>query len=118
MKSPSAYEQLRNAQILVLQSKRLLQLYKNSAKQEVEFCEDNMRWMAIESVRQKVSQFLKHGGLVLDEMSIQDDLVIKRQGDSWKLVGMIDMGEPNNISVICNKEKKVQLATHVQQCFS
>jgi hypothetical protein len=70
----------------------------------------------MESVSQNVSQFGKHGGLVLDEMSIQDDLVIERQGDSWKLVGMVDMGEPNNnISVICNKEKKVQLATHVLQ---
>lgn len=49
-------------------------------------------------------------------MSIQDDLTIERQGDSWKLVGMVDMGETNNnISVICNKEKKVQLATHALQ---
>lgn len=73
IKSPSAYEQLRNAQVLVLPSKRLLQYYKNSLKQEVGFSQENLKWMAVESVRQKISEFGKHGGLVIDEMSIQDD---------------------------------------------
>jgi hypothetical protein len=38
-----------------------------------------------------VSDFGKHGGLVIDEMSIQDDLVIQKMGDSWNLVGMVNI---------------------------
>lgn len=49
-------------------------------------------------------------------MAIQDDLVIERAGDAWKLDGMVDMGETNNnISVICKKDKRVELATHALQ---
>jgi hypothetical protein len=63
-----------------------------------------------------VSDFGKHGGLVMDEMSIQDDLVIQKMGDSWNLVGMVDMDTTNNnIDIICNGRKKVQLATHALQ---
>lgn len=42
-------------------------------------------------------------------MPIQAELTIERQGDSRKLAGMVDMGETNNISVICNKEKRFSL---------
>lgn len=42
-------------------------------------------------------------------MPIQADLTIERQGDLRKLAGMVDMGETNNISVICNKEKRFSL---------
>lgn len=69
----------------------------------------------MECSRQSIPDFGKHGGLIIDEMSIQDDLVIERAGDSWKLVGMVDMDEPNNTEVICKKDKKVELATHVLQ---
>ena len=72
--------------------------------------------MAKEANNKQVSDFGKHGGLVMDEMSIQDDLVIQKMGDSWNLVGMVDMDNTNNnIDIICNGRKKVQLATHALQ---
>lgn len=96
--------------------KRLLQYYKNSIKQTTCFNEDNLKWMAQEANNKQVSDFGKHGGLVMDEMSIQDDLVIQKMGDSWNLVGMVDMDNTNNnIDIICNGRKKVQLATHALQ---
>lgn len=48
------------AQVLVLPSKRLLKYFKNSVKQEVVFTPENMKWMAVKSVRQKVSECRKH----------------------------------------------------------
>jgi hypothetical protein len=60
--------------LLVLPSKRLLQYYKNSIKQTTCFNEDNLKWMAKEANNKQVSDFGKHGGLVMDEMSIQDDI--------------------------------------------
>ena len=53
---------------------------------------------------------------MIDEMTIQDDLIITKSGDTWHLVGFVDMGTTNNnIDVICNGQKKVQLATHALQ---
>lgn len=116
LKSPSAYEMLKKTNMLVLPSKRLLQYYKNSVKQPVGISADNLQWMKMECSRQSVPDFGKHGGLIFDEMAIQDDLVIERAGDAWKLVRMVDMGETNNnISVICKKDKRVELATHALQ---
>ena len=72
--------------------------------------------MKAEAASIKVSDFEMHGGPLVDEMTIQDDLVISKAGDTWTLVGMVDMGETNNnIEILCNREKKVQLATHALQ---
>jgi hypothetical protein len=116
LRSPRGYEDFKKSGLLVLPSKRLLQYYKNSIKQTTCFNEDNLKWMAKEANNKQVSDFGKHGGLVMDEMSIQDDLVIQKMGDSWNLVGMVDMDTTNNnIDIICNGRKKVQLATHALQ---
>lgn len=69
--------------------------------------------MRKEAERQGVSKFGMRGGLVLDEMSIQDELQIVRKEDAWSIVGGVDMGQINNlISVITNNQKKMELATH------
>jgi hypothetical protein len=68
--------------------------------------------VAKEANNKQVSDFGKHGGLVMDEMSIQDDLVIQNMGDSWNLVGMVDMDTTNNnIDIICN-------GTHGHSCVT
>jgi len=72
--------------------------------------------MQKEAMRQEISNFGMHGGIVIDEMSIQDDIVISRRSDSWDLIGIVDMDTTNNnIDIICNGEKKVKLATHALQ---
>ncbi|CAC5381154.1 unnamed protein product [Mytilus coruscus] len=116
LRSPRGYEDFKKSGLLVLPSKRLLQYYKNSIKQTTCFNEDNLKWMKQEANNKQVSEFGKHGGLIIDEMSIQDDLVIQKTGDKWSLVGMVDMDSTNNnIDIICNGKKKVQLATHALQ---
>ena len=72
--------------------------------------------MKKEMDRQKVSDFGRHGGIIIDEMTIQDDLIITKSGDTWNLVGFIDMDKTNNdIEVICSGKKKINLATHAVQ---
>ena len=52
-------------------------------------------------------------------MSIQDDLQIVGNGNAWCIVGAVDMGVTNNmLSVLNNKGKKVELATHCLQFIS
>ena len=63
-----------------------------------------------------MSAFGLHGGILIDEMTIQDDLVITKKGDKWEIIGMVDMGITNNaIKVLTNGQKKVEMATHVLQ---
>jgi hypothetical protein len=73
-KSPQTYKQLKDSELLVLPTTRLLQYYKNSMKQTTGINPDNLQWMEREADRQGVKNFGKHGGLIVDEMSIQDDL--------------------------------------------
>ena len=116
VKSPRIYRDLRNSEMLILLNESLLRMYKNCVKQKPGLCDENLIWMEKEAERQNVGAFGKHGGLVIDEMSIQDYLQIVRKGDAWCIVGGVDMGETNNLlSVINNKGKKVELATHCLQ---
>ena len=116
IRSPQAYDDIRKSNFVQLPSKRLLQYYKNSVKQIPGFNEANLIWMKKEMDRQKVSDFGRHGGIIIDEMTIQDDLIITKSGDTWNLVGFIDMDKTNNnIMVICSGKKKINLATHAVQ---
>lgn len=72
--------------------------------------------MRNEAARRDVSDFGMHGGILIDEMAIQDDLVISKTGDSWDIVSMTDMGETNNnIKILADGRKNIQLATHILQ---
>lgn len=116
IRSPQAYDDIRKSNFVQLPSKRLLQYYKNSVKQIPGFNEANLIWMKKEMDRQKVSDFGRHGGIITDDMTFQDDLIITKSGDSWNLVGFIDMDKNNNnIMVICSGKKKINLATHAVQ---
>ena len=116
IRSPKGYQDLQNSGLLVLPSQRLLRYYKNSIRQSPGFNSDNLQWMTKEATRQQISHFGMNGGIIIDEMSIQDDLVIQKKGDSWTLVGFVDMDTTNNnIAILCQGEKKATLATHVLQ---
>ena len=115
-RSPQAYKDLGNSGMLLLPSKRLLQYYKNSVKQSPGIVEDNLEWMHKEAEKKGVVDHGRHGGLLIDEMTIQDDLQIVRQGDSWIILGSVDMGTTNNnINVIIDQTQKVKMATHCLQ---
>ncbi|KAK3101742.1 hypothetical protein FSP39_006029 [Pinctada imbricata] len=102
--------------MLTLPSQRLLKYYKNSIRQTPGFNENNITWMIKEATTQNISPFGHHGGLVIDEMTIQDDLIIERRGSLWHFTGIVEMGSTNNnIDILCNGGKKIQLATHVLQ---
>lgn len=94
--------------MLCLPAKSTLICYKNCDKQKSGINHDNLTGMSKEAFFD-----IQGGGLLLNEMSIQDDIEITRKGDAWEIVGGIDMGQTNNaISTITNREKEVKLATH------
>jgi hypothetical protein len=62
--------------MLVLPTGRLLSYYKNAVNQEPGICKDNLEWMANEAKRLNVPPVGMRGGLLLDEMQIQEDLQV------------------------------------------
>jgi hypothetical protein len=49
-------------------------------------------------------------------MTIQDDIQVVRRGDTWELVGAVNLGEMcSSLDVILKKKKQQRLATHVLQ---
>jgi hypothetical protein len=116
LRSPQAYQNLKDSGLLVLPSRRILQYYKNIVKQHPGFNAQNLDWMKKEAERKNISEFGLHGGILIDEMTVQDDLIISRTGDTWNIVGMVDMGDTNNaIKVLTDGKKKVEMATHALQ---
>ena len=80
-------------------------------KQIPRYNEANLTWMKKEMEKQNIPEFGRHGGLAIDEMTIQDDLIITKSGDTWKLVGFVDMDNiNNNIEIICNGGKKSSIS--------
>ena len=76
-RSPQAYSDLQASGALTLPFKHLLQYYKNSVDQAPGINTRQLEWMQKEAISKKVSEFGKRGGLVIDEMSIQDDIQVK-----------------------------------------
>ena len=55
----------------------------------------------------------KVGCFIFDEMSIQEDLQVVRSGDTWNIVGAIDLGEMvNSLEDIYKRKKEVKMASH------
>jgi hypothetical protein len=58
--------------------------------------DENFQWMVKEADKKGIKEHGKRGGILIDEMTIQDDLQIIKKGDSWSIVGAVDMGDMNN----------------------
>ena len=76
---------------------------------------ENLKWMyeAVQKFGDDSSVF--HGFILLDEMSIQEDLSIIKCGEYWELMGGIDLGPlVNDLEKIGGQNTGFKLATH---CF-
>lgn len=60
------------------------------------FKDDNLSWMMAESLRLKEEGKLPnegfYGGILIDEMAIQQDLTIVKKGKSMHLIGNVNLG--------------------------
>lgn len=115
-RSPRTYEDLRNSGYVCLPSSKLIRMYKNQVSQIPGIQKECLSWMANEAQRLNLSPDGYEGGLMIDEMSIQEDLFLKKKGNGFELVGFVDISDE---SVLMNKlltggnERK--LAHHVLQ---
>lgn len=67
-----------------------------------------LEWMKSIAVEQNVSKDGYKGGLMIDEMAIQEDLQLKRTGDNYELVGFTDIvEEAKSISTIITHKENI-----------
>ncbi|XP_047122320.1 uncharacterized protein LOC124805854 [Hydra vulgaris] len=89
-KSASAYDELRDAKILTLPSRRTLRDYKNAIRPSVGF---NPAVIAeLKENTKDLSDIQRNVVLSFDEIRIQDNLVFDKS--SGELVGYVDLGDP------------------------
>ena len=115
--SPNSYTMLRSSGLLLLPSESLLKKYKNCFEQCPGFTDETVSWMNSEAEKENCD---KCGGIILDEMSVQEDLSVEFRGDVMKLEGMVDLGEASNTMYQGNKKPKsdhsdIRLASHILQ---
>ena len=107
---------MKDSSILLLPSGRQLQRYKNNVPQSPGLSRDMLHWMYQSAQKVKLTDAGRHGGLIHDEIKIQEDLVLKKDGSDVKLSGWVDTGEEAfNLSLLKSNGQTRKLATHVLQ---
>ena len=115
-RNPSAYRDIKQNGWLRLPSESILSLYKNAVQQKPGIIPDMMQWMRQEATNQKLPTEGLYGGIILDEMAIQQDLQIVREGKGSTFVGLVD-NEPESMMMHAANNGKFEskLADHVLQ---
>lgn len=112
-RSPQGYTTLRDSNMLYLPSESLLQRYKNCFTQHPGLNDNMIIWMHNESKRLKTD---RHGGLILDEMAIQEDLKMSFSDGKVAIDGLVDLGSTaDHLHMLNTHNNDIRLATHVLQ---
>ncbi|XP_072016218.1 uncharacterized protein [Amphiura filiformis] len=75
-----------------------------------------LEWMQQRAEEQKICERGKHGFIVFDEIKIQGQLQLKKEGDSFSIAGFEELGELNdNLRCIRSGNLKAVVATHILQ---
>ena len=111
-KSPSAYEEIRNSNILTLPSTRTLRDYKNFIKPETGF-----RKKVIDDLKNLTKDYFdiqRYIVLLFDEMKIKSNLVFDKH--TGELIGFLDLGDPD-VNYSTMESEKNSLASHALVFF-
>ena len=112
-RSPQTYTSLRDSGLVYLPSANLLQRYKNCLSQSPGLNENMLLWMFKEAERLQID---RKGGLILDEMAIQDDLNMSFSEGQNMVDGLVDLGKfAHDMNFLNTKKNDLKLATHVLQ---
>jgi hypothetical protein len=94
----------------------VLILYKNSLKQEPGFDESIFLWMHEEANRLGMDENARIGGIVFDEMSIQEDIELQKNGGVLELCGFTELGAEGDLCQILKKGTRERtMGSHILQ---
>lgn len=115
-RNPAAYRDITQNSWLQLPSESLIKLYKNAVQQSPGIVPQMMLWMSNEAKSQNLTTEGYYGGIILDEMAIQEDIQIVHTKSSTKMFGLSDSGEDvKRMQTLNDGKLECQLANHVQQ---
>jgi len=115
-RSPKSYELLQSSKLLILPSKSVLILYKNSLKQDPGFDNSVFQWMHEESNRLGMNEDARIGGIIFDEMSIQQDIELQKNGGVLEMSGFTELGAEGDLCQSLKKGSKDRImGSHVLQ---
>ena len=114
IRSPQADQDLLDTGLIILPSRSILKLYKSDVQQDAGFHPTIFNWVRLEALRRNLSPAAYHGGILMDEMSIQEDLQAVRSGQGMRLIGFVDQGsESAQLSTSRTGTMDKELANHV-----
>ena len=106
-RSPSAYDEIRASNILVLPSRKTLRDYRNAIRPKVGFNPDVIN--ELKNVTKNLNGIQRFICLCFDEIKVQSSLVFNKYTD--ELIDFIDLGDPDtNYSTFSDLDK---LASHI-----
>lgn len=112
-RSPQCYSFLRNSGFLILPSDSLLERYKKVIDQGPGLKDQLLEWMYNNANEAGVN---KSGGIVFDEMSIQEDIQMIRHGLESEYTGFVDMGKESQcMRLLSSGSTTLPMATHMLQ---
>ena len=82
--------------MILLPSGRQLQKYKNSITQNAGLSKEVFQLMREEAKKRNIPELGMCGGIMFDEMSIQEDIQMRQCDGMMKLVGMVDLCEEDS----------------------
>ena len=101
--------------MVVLPSESLLRKYKNSLVQEPGLHDDNLLWMYNSA---KEMGCVTSGGLTIDEMAVQEEIVLDIRKENMQLTGLVQMGNTAaSMKKLNTHKEEVTMATHILQCM-
>lgn len=116
IRSPKSYEDLKDSKMLTLPSGRQLSRYKNAVNQRPGINRDMLRWMKKTADDANIPPAGRTGILMHDEAKLQQDIVLVRHEDTFRLIGWVDMGEEAFLTqVMKTGTVKRELATDALQ---
>ena len=115
-RSPEGYRGLRDSSLIELPSISQLLVYKNSIKQNPGYHTEIFAWMYQEANRRNIPPEGRIGGILIDEMSIQEKLEIVKENGCIDMFGFVNLGdEGNNIENLRSGVKSKTTGTHILQ---
>ena len=94
VRSPKSYKDLQDSKLFILPSGRTVRKYKNIIKQQPGIVPEMLEWMKQTANNAKLSKCGYEGYLVIDEMKIQEDLVVKKLKNKIELIGFVEHPDP------------------------
>ena len=73
--------------------------------------DENLSWIYCEAKKLDDESGTFHRLLLIDEMSIQQDLQVIKCGPDWEVVGAVDLGPlVNDLDQLSKKKKEIEMA--------